>query len=97
MAQTNRISGHNGRVSSATGAMRNPVTVNRPDLTKVGGFVWLSSELMFFVGLFAIYVCHRAVAGSEEFNERHAKIDFTFSVINTSILVLSSIAFHSAV
>lgn len=71
--------------------MRNPVTVNRPDLTKVGMIIWLSSELMFFAGLFAIYFSHRAVTGAEVFNESHAKLNFTFAVINTSILVLSSV------
>lgn len=72
--------------------MRNPVTVNRPDLTKVGVIVWLSSELMFFAGLFAVYFSHRAVAGAEAFNESHAKLNFWFSLANTTVLILSSVA-----
>ncbi len=36
-------------------------TVNRPNMVQVGTIVWLSSELMFFAGLFAMYFTIRAV------------------------------------
>lgn len=53
--------------------------------------VWLSSELMFFAGLFAIYFTHRTVAGAEVFNEGHAELAVGFSIVNTTVLVLSSV------
>ena len=37
--------------------------ISRPNLVAVGTIVWLSSELMFFAGLFAIYFTTRAVQG----------------------------------
>ena len=35
-------------------------SLNRPNMVSVGTIVWLSSELMFFAGLFAIYFTARA-------------------------------------
>ncbi|SHK86543.1 cytochrome c oxidase subunit 3 [Pseudonocardia thermophila] len=35
-------------------------SLNRPNLVSIGTIVWLSSELMFFAGLFAIYFTARA-------------------------------------
>ncbi|MGN6472549.1 MAG: cytochrome c oxidase subunit 3, partial [Mycobacteriales bacterium] len=37
--------------------------LNRPNLLSVGVIVWLSSELMFFAALFAIYFTIRSVNG----------------------------------
>ncbi|UFU01640.1 heme-copper oxidase subunit III [Ruania suaedae] len=67
------------------------LAVNRPNLTQVGTIVWLSSELMFFAGLFAMYFTHRSVAGPEVWNEGYEFLNITFSGINTVILVLSSV------
>ncbi|GMA39825.1 putative cytochrome c oxidase subunit 3 [Mobilicoccus caccae] len=59
-------------------------------MASVGTIVWLSSELMFFAGLFAIYFTIRSVrpdlweTGTEHLN-------VVFAVINTSILVISSL------
>ena len=36
---------------------------SRPNLVSVGTIIWLSSELMFFAALFAIYFTVRAVQG----------------------------------
>ena len=50
-------------VSSTTAAPSAPqVNVNRPNTVSVGTIVWLSSELMFFAGLFAMYFTHRSVS-----------------------------------
>ena len=38
-------------------------SLNRPNMVSVGTIVWLSSELMFFAGLFAMYFTARAQAG----------------------------------
>lgn len=37
-------------------------SLNRPNMVSVGTIVWLSSELMFFAGLFAMYFVARANA-----------------------------------
>ncbi|ROR93701.1 cytochrome c oxidase subunit 3 [Salana multivorans] len=67
------------------------VSVDRPNMTQVGTIVWLSSELMFFAGLFAIYFTHRAVAGPEVWAESTSKLNMTMVIINTAILVSSSV------
>ena len=36
-------------------------SLTRPNLVSVGTIVWLSSELMFFAGLFAMYFTVRSV------------------------------------
>ena len=52
--------------------------------------VWLSSELMFFAGLFAIYFQLRSVSAAL-WAEQTAKLNVTFATINTAILVISSV------
>ncbi len=82
---------HNDHVSSTSTALRPHVTVHRPDLTKVGVIVWLSSELMFFAGLFAIYFTHRGVAGPEVWESSSGLLNIPFSLANTIVLVSSSV------
>ncbi|WP_098468621.1 cytochrome c oxidase subunit 3 [Serinibacter salmoneus] len=60
-------------------------------MTQVGTIVWLSSELMFFAGMFAIYFTHRAVAGPEVWEESTQRLNMTLVIINTIILVSSSV------
>jgi cytochrome c oxidase subunit 3 len=67
------------------------VKVNRPNIVAVGTIIWLSSELMFFAALFAMYFTTRAVQGPEIWAESTAYLDITFAAINTTILVLSSV------
>ncbi|HCA84679.1 MAG TPA: cytochrome B [Streptomyces sp.] len=66
-------------------------SVNRPNLTSVGTIIWLSSELMFFAALFAMYFTLRSVTGAEFWTEKAATLNFPFSATNTTILVLSSL------
>lgn len=66
-------------------------SVNRPNLTSVGTIIWLSSELMFFAALFAMYFTLRSVTGAEFWTEKAASLNFPFSATNTTILVLSSL------
>jgi cytochrome c oxidase subunit 3 len=40
-------------------------SLTRPNIVSVGTIVWLSSELMFFAGLFAMYFTARAVHGAD--------------------------------
>jgi cytochrome c oxidase subunit 3 len=67
--------------------------VNRPNMVSVGTIVWLSSELMFFAALFAMYFTIRSVTGEsnwppERFNLPEA---LSFSGFNTLVLILSSL------
>ena len=64
--------------------------VTRPNMAAVGTMVWLSSELMFFAGLFAIYFSIRAVR-PDLWAEETAKLNVPFAAANTMVLVISSI------
>jgi cytochrome c oxidase subunit III len=66
------------------------VGVNRPNMVQVGTIVWLSSELMFFAGLFAIYFTIRAVR-PDLWASQPEKLDVPYSAVNTVNLVLSSV------
>jgi len=59
-------------------------------MVQVGTMVWLSSELMFFAGLFAIYFQLRSVSAGL-WAEQTAKLNITFATLNTAILVISSV------
>src|SRR5206468_11838971 len=57
-------------VTSAVGTSGTAITsrvhsLNRPNMVSVGTIVWLSSELMLFAGLFAMYFTARAHAGGK--------------------------------
>ena len=75
--------------SSAT--FQAPVKINRPNLVAVGTIVWLSSELMFFAALFAMYFTTRAVQGPEIWLESTGLLNIPFAAANTTVLVLSSV------
>jgi cytochrome c oxidase subunit 3 len=64
--------------------------IERPNRTAVGTIVWLSSELMFFAALFAIYYTLRATS-PELWAERSELLNIPFAAANTTILVLSSV------
>jgi cytochrome c oxidase subunit 3 len=78
-------------VTAAQGIARSQVhSLNRPNITSVGTIVWLSSELMFFAGLFAMFFTIRAAA-PELWAEHTPKLDLPYALVFTTILVLSSI------
>ena len=65
-------------------------SLTRPNLVSVGTIVWLSSELMFFAGLFAMYFTVRSVhAGDWPMAPVH--LDVPYALVFTIILVSSSI------
>ncbi|WP_052849398.1 cytochrome c oxidase subunit 3 [Streptomyces avicenniae] len=66
-------------------------SVNRPNVTSVGTVIWLSSELMFFAALFAMYFTLRSVMGPDFWSEKADTLNVPFSLGNTTILVLSSL------
>jgi len=65
--------------------------INRPNLVAVGTIVWLSSELMFFAALFAMYFTTRAVQGPDIWLESTGLLAIPFAAANTTVLVLSSV------
>ncbi|MEI6039239.1 MAG: heme-copper oxidase subunit III [Actinomycetes bacterium] len=65
--------------------------VNRPNMVAVGTIVWLSSELMFFAALFAMYFTTRAVQGPSIWLASTGLLNVKFAAINTTVLVLSSV------
>ena len=65
--------------------------ITRPNLVAVGTIVWLSSELMFFAALFAMYFTTRAVQGPEIWENSTEVLNIPFAAFNTTILVLSSV------
>ncbi len=66
------------------------MTINRPNMVSVGTIVWLSSELMFFAGLFAMYFTVRAVV-PEVWETETALLAIPLALGNTIVLVLSSV------
>jgi cytochrome c oxidase subunit III len=78
-------------VATATTLGKNPAhgSLTRPSLVSVGTIVWLSSELMFFAALFAIYFTLRSV--STQWPPKGLILDEKFDGTITVILVLSSV------
>jgi cytochrome c oxidase subunit III len=64
---------------------------SRPNLVSVGTIVWLSSELMFFAALFAMYFTIRSVDKSQGLPWPGAHLDLRLGTINTIVLLLSSV------
>jgi cytochrome c oxidase subunit 3 len=82
------------RVATATALDSAPAhgAVNRPNMVSVGTIVWLSSELMFFAALFAMYFTIRSVSGGvNTWPPPEVQLDLPFASVNTAILVLSSL------
>jgi len=76
-------------VSTAT-PIRVPSQAERPNMVSIGTIVWLSSELMFFAALFAMYFTLRSV-NPELWAEEVELLNLPFASFNTTILVLSSV------
>ena len=61
-------------------------------MVSVGTIIWLSSELMFFAALFAMYFSIRATPiGQAEWAEHTPSLNLPYALTFTIILVLSSI------
>ena len=59
-------------------------------MVAVGTMVWLSSELMFFAALFAFYFTIRGHEG-QLWAERTVMLNVPFALVNTIVLVVSSV------
>ena len=75
---------------STASAIRVPSQAERPNMVSIGTIVWLSSELMFFAALFAMYFTLRSV-NPELWAEEVELLNLPFASFNTTILVLSSV------
>ena len=65
--------------------------ITKPNVVAVGTIVWLSSELMFFAALFAMYFTTRGVQGPAIWAESTELLSIPFAAVNTTVLVLSSV------
>ncbi|MGO1182035.1 MAG: aa3-type cytochrome oxidase subunit III [Micrococcaceae bacterium] len=79
-------------MTTTTHAISHPTTgfPSRPNMVSVGTMVWLSSEVMFFGGLFAMYFTLRSTSPTL-WEESSALLDWKLALANTIILVLSSV------
>src|SRR5215510_9832637 len=83
---------NNDPVATASATQTPPRSpASRPSLVSVGTIVWLSSELMFFAALFAMYFTIRSVDKSQGLPWPGADLNLTLGTINTTVLLLSSV------
>jgi len=66
------------------------------DATSLGFWIFLSTEVMFFGGLFAAYVLYRN-AYTSAFAEASRHLDIRWGTVNTGVLLLSSLCMALAV
>ncbi len=64
-------------------------SLTRPNMVSVGTIIWLSSELMFFAGLFAMYFTVRA-AHPDDWPMEPTELNLPYATVFTIILVSSS-------
>jgi cytochrome c oxidase subunit 3 len=76
-------------VASSTFDTSRVHSLTRPNMVSVGTIIWLSSELMFFAGLFAMYFTARARA-TEGWPPEPTHLDLPYATVFTIILVASS-------
>ncbi|APT89244.1 cytochrome B [Corynebacterium frankenforstense DSM 45800] len=65
--------------------------LNRPNMVSVGTIVFLSQELMFFAGLFAMYFTARANGQSGDWEYQTSHLTVWYAAVITIILVSSSV------
>ncbi|HCT79184.1 MAG TPA: cytochrome B [Micromonosporaceae bacterium] len=65
-------------------------SLTRPNMVSVGTIVWLSSELMFFAALFAMYFAIRA-ADYSQWEKHYPMLNLPYATVFTVILVASSV------
>jgi cytochrome c oxidase subunit 3 len=78
-------------VATATTEVAPRTPASRPNLVSVGTIVWLSSELMFFASLFAMYFTIRSVDKGQGEHWPMAHLDLKLATANTTVLLLSSV------
>ena len=78
-------------VATATSEVVPRTPASRPNLVSVGTIVWLSSELMFFAALFAMYFTIRSVDKGLGQPWPQADLNLALASVNTTVLLLSSV------
>jgi cytochrome c oxidase subunit III len=78
-------------VATATTDVTPRTPTSRPSLVSVGTIVWLSSELMFFAALFAMYFTVRSVDKGLGQAWPPVKLDIPLATTNTLVLLASSV------
>jgi ubiquinol-cytochrome c reductase cytochrome c subunit len=78
-------------VATATVQTSPRTPASRPNLVSVGTIIWLSSELMFFAALFAMYFTIRSVDKGQGLAWPGAHLDIALGSVNTTVLLLSSV------
>jgi cytochrome c oxidase subunit 3 len=76
-------------VASSTFDTSRVHSLSRPNMVSVGTIIWLSSELMFFAGLFAMYFTARGRA-MEGWPPEPTHLDLPYATFFTIVLVASS-------
>ena len=89
-------------VTSAVGntgmtAPQRVAALNRPNMVSVGTIVFLSQELMFFAGLFAMYFVSRANGQGETWDYGASHLNVPYALTITIILVASSFTAQAGV
>ena len=85
------FTGNNDRVTAASAIEKSRIhSLTRPNMVSVGTIVWLSSELMFFAELFAMYFSIRA-ADPGLWREHTPVLDIWYALPFTLVLVGSSV------
>jgi cytochrome c oxidase subunit 3 len=82
---------NNVHVATATPEVVPRSPASRPNLVSVGTIIWLSSELMFFAALFAMYFTVRSVDKGLGQPWPPVHLDLVLGSINTTVLLLSSV------
>ena len=72
-------------VASSTFDTSRVHSLTRPNMVSVGTIIWLSSELMFFAGLFAMYFTARA-RSLEGWPPEPTHLDLPYATVFTLIL-----------
>ncbi len=65
-------------------------SLNRPNMVSVGTIIWLSSELMFFAGLFAMFFTVKAQNSTGEWPPPPTELNRPYALVVTIVLVASS-------
>jgi cytochrome c oxidase subunit 3 len=65
-------------------------SLNRPNMVSVGTIIWLSSELMFFAGLFAMFFTVKAQNPQDVWPPHPTELNRPYALVVTIVLVASS-------
>ena len=85
------IGENNDRVTAAPAIAKSQIhSLTRPNMVSVGTIIWLSSELMFFAALFAMFFSIRA-ADYSLWEKHFHTLNLPYAVVFTTVLVLSSV------